>query len=1050
MGERTLFHNLSIHKKILFTFTSLFILILFLILMAAGASVFFERKRDIERELGSITRTVIELVKSNVRLIASDRLESDVKSVLSVMSYLYDEEKGRGVSDDQIKEDMAAYLNSYRIGSSGYLYVLDDLGDVVIHPYEELVGESLIEYEFIRTQVKEKSGYLEYQWKNPGEEGLRDKALYMDVFEPYGWILSASAYREEFLDLVRIDDMQQNLDNISVGEQGNIFVLDRAGNFLIHSRFAGRNIRSLTEEEQGGDFSYLLEIPEKRNGEIFYKETDPVTGRPVGMALLYRYLPELDWIVASTIPINQYTRFFRRFAIFGFLFFLVGAALFFFLSNRFARQLTGPLFQVMDFIDDRKLRGLSERLDGEGRDEFSQLKREINEFLDAIEEERNNRLIAEEENRILAQFTNGNPYPVMRIDGKGNILYVNKASIELMKYWDIAFSTRLPEDLVAMIREFGADFADFEYKKKNRIYNIMLSYFENQNSYYLLLSDITVRKEDEYLLMMSESVFSHTMEGIVITEADGTIMRINPAFTHITGYTEEDAMGANPRILKSKHHKEEFYRDMWHQLHQTGTWSGEIWNRRKNGEPYPEWLTINSVCDERGSLIHYVGIFKDISDIKESEEKLRYQVSHDALTSLPNRILFEDRLNRAIARAERNRNKLAVLFLDMDNFKHVNDSLGHQTGDDYLKIIASRIVQSCRDEDTVARLGGDEFVVLIPELTEELNIIEIADRIQKTVGAPLIFHPHELHPTVSIGVTIFPEDGNDPLLLMKNADLAMYKAKDMGKGTYSLFNREMNDQVRKRMELESQLRRSLQKGEIFMLYQPKVSVPDGEIIGVEALVRWQNSTLGLVSPVDFIPLAEETGFILKLGDWVLEKTLTDMSGLTNFKGQPLEIAVNLSARQFRDDKLIGRIGKILKKSSVSPAHVNFEITESAAMDESEASLEIIKQLKQLGVRISIDDFGTGYSSYSYLNKFRVDCLKVDKSFVDEVPRDRSTTAIMKNIIDLGHTLDMEVVAEGVELEEQLRFLTEARCDVIQGYYFYKPLSLEELKKVLSR
>jgi len=544
-----LFHNLSIHKKILFTFTSLFILILFLILMAAGASVYFERKRDMERELGNLTQTVIELVRSNIRLIASNRLEKEVDSALSVLNYLYEEETLRGTSDDRIKEMMGDYIKKQKIGQSGYLYVLDDLGDVVIHPYSELVGESLIEYDFIRTQVKEKSGYLEYQWKNPGEKEARDKSLYMAVFKPYGWILSASAYRDEFLDLVRIEDLQQSLGNITVGENGSIFIMDRGGRLLVHPSYAGRNISSLAGNYEDLILPFLQEIWKKGSGEIFFRIPGIQEDKSLGMVMVYRTFPELGWVVASSISINQYTRFFRHFAIFGILFFITGAVLFYMLSSRFARQLTGPLFQVMDFIDDRKLRGLSERLDGEGKDEFSLLKREINEFLDAIEEERNNRLIAEEENRILAQFTNGNPYPVMRIDGRGNILYVNKASIELMKYWDIAFSTRLPDDLVMMIRDFGADFADFEYKKKNRIYNIMLSYFENQNSYYLLLSDITVRKEDEYLLMMSESVFSHTMEGIVVTEPDGTIVRVNPAFTHITGYSEEEAMGANPVIF---------------------------------------------------------------------------------------------------------------------------------------------------------------------------------------------------------------------------------------------------------------------------------------------------------------------------------------------------------------------------------------------------------------------------------------------------------------------------------------------------------------------
>ena len=1033
-----------IQKKLLLSITALFALVIILTLATISFILYRERHKDLERELGNITETVVELVMSQVRLVVEFRLEREAYSALSVLEDIYRRGRQAGLSEREIKEQATEYLSRKEIGESGYLYVIDHKGEIKIHPYPELVGESILEYDFAHAQIQSREGFLEYLWKNPGEDEYKEKALYMTYFEPFDWIISASAYEEEFLSLFSVDTIRESLEDIPVGNRGYIFIMDGGGNLLLHPRYEGKNINDL---EAVNSF-FLSKMPMERNGTIFYKWKDDITGRYINKFLLYRDIPKLDWIIGSSVPSGEYTDFLTRFYIYTGILFFLSLFLYYILSTRISLMFVRPLNRIMDFMGMTSYSELTDRLDASGKDEYAQLSRRINEFLDTIEEEKNNRLIAEEENRILAQFTNGNPYPVMRVDGNGSILYVNKASIELMKSWDIAYNTKLPDNLVEMIREFGGDFSDFEYRRNDRTYNIMLSYFENQMSYYLLISDITVRKEEEYLLLMSESVFSHTMEGIVITDPDGKIVRVNPAFSHICGYEEWEVLGENPSILRSDHHGEDFFREMWTSLNKTGTWTGEIWNRRKNGEPYPEWLTINRVSDDAGRLIHYVGIFKDISDIKESEEKLRYQVSHDALTGLPNRILFEDRLNRAIARAERNRYNLAVLFLDMDNFKNINDSLGHQAGDDFLKIIGERLQLSCRGEDTVARLGGDEFVILIPELTEQHNIIEITGRIQKTVGKSLLFSTHELHPSVSIGVTVFPEDGNTPALLMKNADLAMYKAKDSGKGTYSLFNREMNRQVKKRMELESQLKKSLQKREMHLMYQPKVSVRTGRITGLEALIRWNNEKLGPISPVDFIPLAEESGFIHHLGDWVLKKALVALSKLHKAGAADWEMAVNLSPRQFRDHNLTGRIESIIGRSGIDPGRINLEITEHAAMEESDQSLEIVSRLKQLGVRISIDDFGTGYSSYSYLKLFEVDCLKIDKSFVDEVPRDEKTSSIMRNIIDLGHTLNMEVVAEGVEDEDQKAFLEQNGCDVIQGYYFYKPMSLEELLKLI--
>ena len=804
-----------------------------------------------------------------------------------------------------------------------------------------------------------------------------------------------------------------------------------------------KNINDLSLENEI-DLSFFNTILTTEDGDITYKWVNQDNGKIVDKELLYRRIPDLNWTIISAILLDDYTRIRTHINWFIFTIFILALLLFWVSSTRISRLLSLPLDNLIEFVDQAAQTRYSNRIPVKGTDEYSRLSLHINRFLDTIEEEKNNRLIAEEDNRTLAQVISNIPYPVARVNTQGTILYKNCAAIDLLFFWETGETNLLPQDLLNLIISIKSDFGEVEFSNKGQFYNILVSYSNSQDAFFIFISNITNRKKDEYLLIMSESVFSHTMEGISITDQKGEIVRVNPAFTSITGYTEEEAIGKNPRILKSEHHPAEFYEELWDHLETKGEWKGEIWNRRKNGEVYPELLTINSIKNSIGATTHYVGVFKDISDIKSSEEKLRHQAFHDALTNLPNRSLFLDRLNHAIIHAHRISGKLAILFLDMDNFKNINDTMGHLTGDRYLQVIARRLSSICRDEDTVARLGGDEFVILIPEIEGQHGIAQITNRILRVLGDSLILNKHEFNPTVSIGVALYPEDGKDAQTLMKNADLAMYKSKENGKGISTLFNDEMNRQLKKRIQIEGLLRSSVKKNEMTLVYQPKISSSDLRISGAEALVRWNSKELGMVPPSEFIPIAEETGFILELGDWVLEQALSDTADFKKRFPPHFEIAVNLSARQFQDKELVNRLKKIIEKSSIAPEAINLEITENMAMGDSEKAIEITEKLKELNLTLSIDDFGTGYSSYNYLKQYGAKYLKIDKSFVDEIPDDRKSGLIMKNIIDLGHILGMEVIAEGVESEEQYSFLKDSGCDIIQGYYFSKPLSKYEL------
>ena len=1042
------FRNLSISSKLFTVFSLFFFILIFLIF--TGVSSFFNWgiKGYIIRNLEKSSSLAVDIVNSYAGVTIRKHLESRADAAIAVIRYIAEEGKQNGRSPYEVKDEASRYLLSLKVGDTGYAYVLGRDGTILVHPFEELIGSTLRDDDSLQEQLRKKDGYIEYLWQNPDDPAPRKKALFMKYYQPWGWIVSLSAYRDEFHSLVRIDELKEAIRQIRVGDRGYLMILDTEGNFLVHPFLEGQNVNTLPIKEEL-DLPFLTEMYRSRKGRIEYSWTDPEEGTITDKVLFYRYLSEYQWVVAASMSLDEFTSWKKWINSILAGIFLFSLLLFLFISRLLANLLTRPIYNLIRFIDNAGGTDYSCRFTYSGRDEIQDLSNHINNFLEVLQNEKAVRKLAEENNRILAQFPEGNPYPVMRISENGKILYANPVSSHLLDDWGIKADGNLPEDLHLLLKGRKESFGSLEFQVSLRVYNIMYTFFSDQNAYYLFFQDITDRKNSEYQMLMSESVFHNTMEGIAITDPEGLLQRINPAFTQITGYSSEEVLGKNPRILKSDRHDRSFYQEMWDSLLRTGTWSGELWNRRKTGEAYPEWMTINSIKDEAGELIHYVSLFRDISDIKESEEKLRHQAYHDALTGLPNRLLFQDRLAQAIRHAGRGDETLAVLFLGMDNFKNVNDGLGHNTGDLYLETIAGRLRNSCRGEDTVARLGGDEFVVLLPEMQNNRNILEIMGRIQSAINQPVVLKDQEILPSVSIGVTFYPGDGRTPELLMKNADMAMFKSKQTERGSYTLYNPEMDAQFHKRMEMEQKLRRALTNGEFRLAYQPKVEVGSKKVSGAEALIRWENPELGNVSPVEFIPLAEETGIILEVGDWVLKQALEDTREIQKILGKEFEIAVNLSARQFLDNRLLDRITTILEESEIPRERVNLEITESLAMENSEVILTVLEQISAMDMKISIDDFGTGHSSYSYLKRFKANTLKIDKSFVDELPGGAKDPAIIKNIIDLGHILDMEVVAEGVESEEQYQYLKKAGCDLIQGYFFSRPLFIEDFLSFIS-
>ncbi len=606
------------------------------------------------------------------------------------------------------------------------------------------------------------------------------------------------------------------------------------------------------------------------------------------------------------------------------------------------------------------------------------------------------------------------------------------------------------EQLMRQSREIGvqrfewvhrrADGTDFPAEVTLSAINL-----QGHQGLYCTWRDISERQASEADLKLAASVYHNTVEAIVIADHQGNILSVNPAFAEITGYTAEEAIGKNPRLLKSDRHHADFYAEMWRRLAETGQWRGEIWNRRKNGEIYLQYQTITAIAGTDGKPARYVSVFNDITEMRQKDERIKHLAFHDALTGLPNRSLLQDRLEHGIAVAQREGRRIAVLFLDLDRFKTVNDTLGHDHGDELLLIVTERLSNVTRTTDTLSRQGGDEFVLVLRNPSDEREVALIAERIIEVINEPMNVLGVPVQVGASLGIAFYPDDGQSALGLMKNADTAMYAAKAAGKNTYRFFNQTMTARAEERLRTEADLRMAIERGEFELYYQPKVCLDGRTACGAEALIRWNHPQRGRISPLDFIPLAEETGLIVPIGDWVLEESCRALAEWAR-QGIPLQrIAINVSAVQLRSGRLAERIGGLIRQYGLAPGDLGIEITESTVMGDHQNAVAVLDELRAIGLTVAIDDFGTGHSSLAYLKRLPIDTLKIDRSFVTDADSNEEDAEICRTIIALGKALSLTVIAEGVETEGQASFLAAAGCPIAQGYYFAKPLPAAEFR-----
>lgn len=652
-------------------------------------------------------------------------------------------------------------------------------------------------------------------------------------------------------------------------------------------------------------------------------------------------------------------------------------------------------------------------------------------------------------------------------DVDGRIVFYNKAAIEMLELADgeniedILISDTHPEEIarrtqleaLPVAREKGIWKGESvllsRQGKHIPVSQIIVSH-KNENDeveyFSTIMRDITEWKHSEEQTMLASRVFESIKEGIMVTDHHQKIVFVNKAFTTLTGYSFENVYNLSPKILSSGWHNSEFYEAMWSTIRATGTWRGEVWNKKKDGTLILEELSISRVTDSNGDITHYVGVFQDITVRKELEAKIHHQAFHDILTGLPNRILLQDRMSQAIHYVDRNKQKIGLLYVDVDRFKRINDHFGHHIGDKLLQMIAERMKNCLRASDTVARIGGDELIVLLPNLHSREHCRRLADKIKEQIIKPFYIESHELFITCSMGISIYPDDATDADQLLKLADSALYEVKKNGRNHYQFYDNS-NTPANSSFSMEKSLRNALKNNEFTIYYQPIIQTTNQAVMGVEALIRWNHNQKGLISPAEFIPLAEDTGLILMIDRWVLQEACMRMKQWHEQGYHELRISVNLSMLQFQQPDLVKSVQFILLESGLPPSALILEITERTIMLDPILSIVTMQNLRNLGVNISLDDFGVGYSSFNYLKQLPINKLKIDRSFIKDITESDTDLSIVNALISMAHTLRLQVVAEGVENKEQLSLLLHGECDYIQGYLFNKPLTAEDFTSI---
>jgi diguanylate cyclase (GGDEF)-like protein/PAS domain S-box-containing protein len=818
-------------------------------------------------------------------------------------------------------------------------------------------------------------------------------------------------------------------------------VLDLKGQVLAH-----------TDSTRIGQ--YLLDLPHPNHSAIVKQLTNGIeVNCPIKLAE-----KQIGWVRVSLSTVTVDTHI-RKMINEGISLSLIAISISIVVAIVAGSVLTGRLSAIQKVADFVQAGDTNIRVKLSGEDEAALLSRRFDSMLDTLEEREKELLKANE--KTLALLRNASD-GIHILNSDGILIEASDSFVSMLGYhreeligahasrWDAKLSaTELSEKInIQLSKQVRSQFETCHKRKDGTIFDVEVSGFpldlEGKKVLFNSSRDITERKRSEEKLLITASVFNSSQEAIVITDSGNNIIDVNPAFTKITGYEQYEVLGKNPKILNSGHQGKEFYTQLWETLNRDKAWRGEIWNRRKSGEIYPEMLSISTLCDNDGKVLRHVAVFSDISHLKKHEEELKRVAHYDPLTGIPNRLLLADRMQQGISQTSRDKNIMAVCYLDLDGFKPINDTSGHEVGDKILVEVSKRIEKTIRGGDTVARLGGDEFVILLLDLEKGEECLTTLERLLKAIAEPINFQDKTLKISASIGVSIYPTDNEDPDTLMRHADQAMYVAKESGKNRFHIYDVEMDKRARNQNEFLQSIRNALKQNQFELYYQPKINLRTKELVGVEALIRWRHSERGVLPPSEFLRQIENTGLDIEIGEWVMATALNQLVQWRK-EGLDIDVGINISGYHLESSSFVGKLEQLLSLyPDLPPNKLQIEVLETVALNDINVVREIIGACRELGVTFALDDFGTGYSSLSYLYALPVDALKIDQTFVRDMLEDDGDRAIVLGVIALAKAFKRLTIAEGIETTAHIQVLDGMGCEFGQGYGIALPMPASEL------
>jgi len=1040
------FTALSIKAKLLFSIIPLlFALILvrqYVLLSTLNDNLSMELEERLNHSNELVYSLVTETFTSSLKNYLMGMVDDAVFSLEAVFSAYH-----RGVIPlETAMRNLRQGLSVREIGESGYFFVLDSEGTVIYHPFDEYEGSNFSSFDFIQNQLEIQEGYLEYSWQNPNESEPQRKAMYTRYFSQMDWIIGITAYRDEFSDIIDFEQIQNSLFKEGTGPD-SYFIIQNDGEILLHPTLSGQNIHEL--KRLSGMIPILEAFKKTRDasGSMDLDLTNPKNGLPSSIRLHYSWIPEYEWVIVSLLPVDD---FYKPLNDLNLIITISDLILIIMVSGVLAILLTLILRPLKEFTSGLLKREEFKNTDFRQQGDEVKIASKVFQYytnqigMDKIELKK-----AVEENRLLAEFPYRIKQPVIRINRDCFCNFMNEQARNDLYPFEVGqnISMLLGEEKKGFLSD--RVHRPVEMQIMGKPYEIRSTSIPEHKDRYLHFFDLTSVKRLMTLQSVWHHVFDSSIEGITITDEKGNVERINRSFTKITGFEEKDILGKSIKLLKSQRQDKSFFKKMWDSLLETGHWEGKIWNRKRNGEIYLEWLSISGFIDSRTGLQKYMAIFHDISEMYEKEQELEFVHTHDILTKLPSRGLFYDRLNQMVSSSKRTRENCAVIILDLHKFSRINEYIGMTGGDSVLVELSRRLKDSLRLEDTVARLGSDHFGLLLPRLNSNEQSIDIITRLQESLSDSIIIEGKTIKPVVNMGISLYPTDGETAEVLISKANIALNKTKQIKPGRYNFYDSNTQSELSSWAEYEESLKMALEKREFVLQYQPKVKLYNGDLDGFEALIRWDRGEAGFISPGWFIPKLEENGMIVEVGNWIIEEVCSFINKMSGRFPRDFKVGINISAKQFINRGFLDEVSRITKNNGVDPRFIDFEITENIAATEVSKAIETIQKLRNMGFSISIDDFGTGYSSLKYLKELKFNTLKIDKSFVDPLPGDEKSLSIVRSIIDLAKNLGKKIVVEGVETEEQAQLFKALRCDILQGYFFSKPLNEEDALKLAS-